>query len=280
MTSFKLTIAYDGTELIGWQRQAAGRSVQGLIEDALRVLDGRDVAVAGAGRTDAGVHALGQVASCSLERTIDAATLLRAVNAKLPPEVRIVTAEEAPSSFHARFAARSKSYRYYIWNGDVLSPFNRRYAWHLVGALDVEAMAHAAEFIEGQHDFAAFQTGGGDATMTVRRVFQSRLNCGLRSAECGVRNTGNHSALLNPRSVLESPPSALVTYDITGDGFLRHMVRAIVGSLVEVGRRRRPPEWVREVLTGADRRAAGPTAPPHGLFLVSVQYGNLLAGEP
>src|SRR2546428_10535594 len=133
MPTFKLTIAYDGTDLVGWQRQASGTSVQGLLESALRDLDGREVAVTGAGRTDAGVHALGQTASCALERTIAPGVLIRALNARLPAEVRVMDAIETPPAFHARFDARLKTYRYRIWNSDVISPFERRYAWHVPG---------------------------------------------------------------------------------------------------------------------------------------------------
>ena len=141
-TTFKLTVAYDGTGLVGWQRQASGISVQGLLEDALSDLDGRHVAVTGAGRTDAGVHARGQVASVSIERAIDGVSLMRAVNARLPPAVRVTSALEVPAAFHARFEARSKTYRYRIWNGDVMSPFERAYAWHVPApVLNVAGMA-------------------------------------------------------------------------------------------------------------------------------------------
>src|SRR5580765_1002785 len=137
MPTFKLTLAYDGTNYVGWQRQAAGTSVQGVIEDALRQLDGREVVLHGAGRTDAGVHALGQVASCALDRAIDADVLTRALNARLPADVRVVSTVTVAPDFHARFTARVKRYRYRIYNADVMNPFERRYAWHVFGALDV-----------------------------------------------------------------------------------------------------------------------------------------------
>jgi tRNA pseudouridine38-40 synthase len=277
MSSFKLTVAYDGTEFVGWQRQATGASVQGLIEDALRALDGRDVTVTGAGRTDAGVHALGQVAACSLVREIDAVTLARALNARLPPDVRVLAAVEVGPAFHPRFSARSKTYRYRIWNGEVASPFERRYAWHLVGALDVEAMTRAARLLEGAHDFAAFQASGSETKSTERRILALRIeDCGLRIASTNPVELNNHvrstnqSAILNPQSSMVSSP--LIAFEIEGEGFLRHMVRVIVGSLVEVGRGRRAPEWIGDVLASRDRATAGPTAPPHGLFLASVDY--------
>jgi tRNA pseudouridine38-40 synthase len=249
--SFKIIVAYEGTDYIGWQRQAAGTSIQGLLEDALREFGDGEIAVSGAGRTDAGVHAFAQVASFSLPRPIAGDVLVRALNAKLPEAVRVRSAAEVPASFHARFDARAKSYRYRIWNGDVLPPFERRYVWHVPGSLDVDAMRRAAALIEGEHDFAAFQSAGGDVTTTIRTVFASRLKV----------------------------DGALLAYDVTADGFLRHMVRAIAGSLVEIGRGREKPEWMTELLAARDRTAAGRTAPAHGLFLVSVEYADALAAE-
>src|SRR5262245_8840422 len=264
MPHFKLTLAYDGTDYVGWQRQASGTSIQGLVEDALRELDGRDVSVAGAGRTDAGVHALGQVASFSLARSIEATTVLRSLNAKLPPDVRVWSAEDVAPAFHARFDARSKTYRYRIWNAEVLNPFERRYVWHVVTPLDVDAMASAARLLEGTHDFAAFQGTGSDATTTVRTLFQSAIRTPQSTIQSAIR----------------TPQSAMVELVITGDGFLRHMVRAIVGSLVEVGRGRQPASWIGDVLASRRRELAGRTAPPHGLALVAVDYARTLAAEP
>ena len=250
MATFKITVAYDGAGYVGWQRQASGVSIQGLIEDALRALDGRDVAVAGAGRTDAGVHALGQVAAFTLAREMAPDTLARALNAHLPPAVRVLRAEEAPPAFHPRFGARAKTYRYQLWTGEVLSPFERGRAWHVPGVLDVEAMRAAAQTLAGRHDFAAFQGAGSEVATTEREIFESAI-CSLQSA--------------------------MLVYEVTGSGFLRHMVRNIVGSLVEVGRGRRPAAWIGDVLAARDRTAAGPTAPPQGLFLVRVEYSGALA---
>lgn len=250
LTHLKLTIAYDGTGLVGWQRQLSGPSVQGLLEDALAPLNGGPVTVTGAGRTDAGVHALGQVASCSLDRTIEPDAVVRAANMRLPRAVRVVRADVVRADFHARFRAVSKTYRYRIWNTEVLDPFERAYVWHVPHPrLDVDAMADAAGRLVGQHDFAAFQATGGDAETSVRSIHASTV---VRKGEWGA--------------------TSLVTYEVTGDGFLRHMVRAIVGSLVEVGRGRRPPEWMEAVLASRQRGRAGRTAPPTGLFLVGVQY--------
>ena len=247
MPHFKLTISYDGTSFVGWQRQASGASVQGLLEEALAELDGTPVTIAGAGRTDAGVHAIGQVASCFLNRAIEPATVLRAVNARLPDAVRVLNVVEAAPGFHARFHSTAKTYRYRIWNDAVLSPFERDYVWHVPSPLlDIDAMVEAAAVLEGRHDFAAFQTAGAETTTTERIVFFSR--------------------------VAASRP--LVTYEIRGNGFLRHMVRSIVGSLVEVARGRYPARWMKEVLESRARALAGPTAPAAGLFLVQVEYDD------
>ena len=261
MPTFKITLAYDGTDFVGWQRQATGVSIQGQLEDALKLLDERDVTVHGAGRTDAGVHARGQVASFTLARAVTADVVQRSLNANLPPAVRVLSAEDAPDDFHARFHARGKTYRYRLWNADVLDPFERRYAWHVYGALDVAAMQAAAALVKGTHDFAAFQGPKSEVKSTVRTIVTSRIEeCGMRIGEAGL-----HSAL-------RTPHSALVMYEITGGGFLRHMVRTIVGTLVEIGRGRRPVDWMNDVLASRDRTAAGQTAPAEGLFLVAVHY--------
>jgi tRNA pseudouridine38-40 synthase len=249
--SFKITVAYDGGPFVGWQRQASGTSIQGLIEEALRELDDRDVSVAGAGRTDAGVHAMAQVASFALVRDVAADVIVRSLNAKLPREIRVLTAEEVPASFHARFHAVAKAYRYRLWNADVLNPFERAYSWHVFGPLDLPAMAEAAQLVEGRHDFAAFQATGGK----------------LRTERLILRSTMTASS------------DGLITYDVTGNGFLRHMVRSIVGTLIEVGRGRRRPEWIRDVIASRDRAHAGQTAPAHGLFLVRVDYSDVQFGR-
>jgi tRNA pseudouridine38-40 synthase len=247
MPSFKIILAYDGTDFVGWQRQATGTSIQSLLEDAIHELDGRDVVVTGAGRTDAGVHALGQVAGFSLERSIETDVLVRALNARLPAAVRVLSAAKVPADFHARYAARVKTYRYRLWNAPVVSPFERRYVWRVLGDLDVEQMSAAARVLEGPHDFAAFQAAGSSTKTTTRIVSASRVG----------------------RNHRDRP---LVVYEITGDGFLRHMVRNIVGTLVEIGQGRRPIEWMTDVLNSRDRTRAGPTAPAEGLFLVRVVY--------
>ena len=269
MPHFRIVLAYDGTDYVGWQRQANGVSIQALIEDALHSIDGRAVAVAGAGRTDSGVHALGQVAAFTIERALSPDAVVRAINAHLPDAIRIMSADEVPPSFHPRFDAIAKTYRYRIWNGEIVSPFERRYAWHVTGALDVEAMGAAARSIEGRHDFAAFQAAGSDVATTVREVAESRV---LRIADCGLRNDCGLRIEDRGFPQIRTPHSALLAYEVTGTGFLRHMVRTIAGTLVEVGCGRRPVEWMADVLASHDRAAAGPTAPAAGLFLVRVDY--------
>ncbi|MGE0448250.1 MAG: tRNA pseudouridine(38-40) synthase TruA [Vicinamibacterales bacterium] len=250
MIHLKLTIAYDGTGLVGWQRQPTGTSVQGLLEDALAALEPSGVAVTGAGRTDAGVHALAQVASATLRRSISPDSVVRAVNMRLPPSVRVLRAEETPQGFHARFDAVSKTYRYRIANQPVASPFERLYAWHIPAPqLDEEAMAAAAARVVGRHDFAAFQGSRSHTTTTVRTVSSSRVEV-----------------------CRDAAGDRVICYEVCGDGFLRHMVRSIAGSLVAIGRGRRPPEWIDELLTSGRRSDVGRTAPACGLFLVGVAY--------
>ena len=244
MRTLKLTLAYDGTRFVGWQRQAEGESIQGILEGALARFEGGPVTVNGAGRTDAGVHAQGQVASVRVTFGHGAETLVRALNAQLPPEIRVLAVEEAADDFHARFSARAKTYRYQLRAGGVASPFDRAYVWTVPERLDVAAMQEAAAVLVGRHDFATFQSVGTHMPDTVRTLTTSE-----------VRREGD-----------------LLVYVVRGNGFLRHMVRAIVGTLVEVGRGWRPAGRMPAWLEGRRRGDAGATAPPHGLFLARVDY--------
>lgn len=249
--TLKLTLCYDGTAYVGWQRQPNGVSIQALIEDCLARIEGAPVTVIGAGRTDAGVHALAQVASVSVTTALAPLAIRRALNATLPADVRIILVEEAPADFHARFSARLKAYEYRIVNGDTIGPFDRRYAWHVTAPLDLDAMRQAAAVLVGTHDFAAFQASGGAVSTSRRTIDDSRIAAAEDATFAGVRRIG---------------------YEIRGDGFLRHMVRTIVGTLVDIGSGRWPASAMAEILASRDRSTAGPTAPAHGLFLVRVTY--------
>jgi len=255
----RMTLAYDGGRYVGWQRQANGPTVQAAVERALEALEGRPVAVVGAGRTDAGVHALGQVASATLAREIAPVALVKALNARLPDDIRVLTAADAPEGFNARFAAREKLYRYRIFNRAIGDPFERRYSWHVARPLDFDALADALAVVEGRHDFAAFQAAGSRVTSTVRTL-------------SGVSAQRTPWAPMRGAVEADRDEGGVVSLDFRGDGFLRHMVRNIVGSVVQVALGRRPAPWMAEVLASRDRRHAGPTAPPEGLFLVSVRY--------
>jgi tRNA pseudouridine38-40 synthase len=258
--TLKLVLAYDGTRFVGWQRQAEGISIQGLVEEALGRIEGRPVAVAGSGRTDAGVHALGQVASARLEHALPPADLLRALNAMLPAEVRVLSVDEAPDGFHARHSARAKTYRYLLAPAPA-GPFASRFAWVVPFDLDASAMQEAAGLLAGEHDFAAFQSTGTPVAHTRRHIFRSEVRVSPLDAVIGMG--------LAPPAL---PGARVLAFEVTADGFLRHMVRAIAGSLAEIGAGRHDPSWLGEVLRSGVRREAGPTAPACGLFLVGVGY--------
>ena len=255
MRNLKLTLAYDGTDYVGWQRQAAGRSIQGTLEAALAEIEGAPVTVVGAGRTDAGVHALAQVASVRMARDIEPRVLARALNAKLPADIRVLGADAVGAGFHARYSARSKTYRYCLSNGGVAAPFAARYAWRLAAPLHLDAMRAAGAQLRGRHDFAAFQSTGSQVRSTVRTISSLTID---RRPGCGAEGMTGGTGV------------ALLTVEVEGDGFLRHMVRAIVGTLVEVGRGRRAADDIASVLESKRRDRAGSTAPAHGLFLVRV----------
>ena len=251
-----LRVAYDGTAYAGWQRQANGVSIQGLLEDALASLVGGPVSVAGAGRTDAGVHADAQAAHVDVPDGIDANTVMRAGNARLPADVRIRRADVVADDFHARFSAVSKTYRYAWLVSHVGHPLLARTHHVVAPPIDLPAMAQAAARIVGTFDFRAFQSTGTAVTSTVRTV--TGVDLGVRPAA----DVGVH--LMDTERIVE--------LEIRGDGFLRHMVRAIAGTLLEVGYGRRAPEDMGRLLAGASRAEAGPSAPAHGLTLVQVEY--------
>jgi tRNA pseudouridine38-40 synthase len=253
--TLKLTLAYDGTEFSGWQRQASERTVQAVVEDTLAPIEKRAVVLTGAGRTDAGVHAAAQVASVTLESVIPAEELHRALNATLPGDVRIIAVEEAPPGFNARHDARLKTYHYSIWNGVSLPPSLRRYALHVPQHLAIDAMNDAAAVLVGEHDFASFQASGGDVKTTVRRVLGSVVREVDLSAFAAF-----------------APGDRLLRYEIAGTGFLRHMVRNLAGTLIEFGWRGKGAADMRPVVAARDRSRASATAPAHGLTLWKVEY--------
>jgi tRNA pseudouridine38-40 synthase len=273
MRTFKVTLSYDGTDFSGFQRQANARSVQAELEVALAAIEGKNVTVAGAGRTDSGVHALGQVASFELSSAIAESDLLRALNAKLPEDVRVLSAEVAAPGFHARFSARSKMYRYRISNTRVMSPFQRRFAWHISRNLDLAAMNEAARELLGEHDFSSFQATGAPSP---RNRSESRAAWLLGERERGgnTEKVKGTTRTMTRSGWTEEPLAGgrLLLYEVAGTGFLKYMVRAVVGTLIEVGDGRRTPASLRDLLDSRDRAAAGPTAPPMGLYLVRVDY--------
>ncbi len=242
MKNYRIVLAYDGTDFHGWQRQPDGRTVQGILEEAVRRVTQKRVVVHGAGRTDAGVHALGQVASFRGAFKLADEILLRALNAVLPEDVRIFSLDEAPAGFHARKSARSKVYRYRIVHAPQTSPLDRRYVLPWPYPLDLKAMREAARLFVRTDDFTAFSSNRDRSP--VRTVARSEI-----------RKMGPE-----------------IVYTIEAGGFLRYMVRTIVGTLLEVGRGRIPPAQVEEIFRRGDRTLAGPTAAAKGLTLVRVDY--------
>ncbi len=248
MRFLKLTIAYDGTDFAGWQVQPNERTVQQTLERAIASVTGEEVRATASGRTDAGVHAVGQVVSVALRSALPAETLCRALNANTPHDLVVMDVTEATEGFHAIRDATGKRYRYVIQDGRLKDLFSRAYAWHIPQPLDDNAMREAAALLVGRHDFASFEAAGSERKTTVRHV-----------TDLTVERTSENRF---PR----------ITIEIAADGFLYNMVRNIVGTLVEIGRGNQPVTWINDVLHAKDRKVAGPTAPPKGLFLVSVDY--------
>ena len=248
MPTIKLTLSYDGTDYAGWQFQPGQKTLQGTLQQTLEKITGEPIRVVGSGRTDAGVHAIGQVVSVETASHLTPDVLQKALNAELPRDMIVTSAMEAAPDFHAIRNARRKRYRYSIDDGPLPDVFERRYVWHCRSRLDVPAMQRAAQALCGTHDFASFESHGSERQSSVRTIFEIDVCRGeSRRANC-------------------------VTVDVEADGFLYNMVRTIVGSLVEIGRAARREPWLVEVLNAADRRAAGRTAPPHGLCLIKVDY--------
>jgi len=247
--TFRLVLEYDGRDFEGWQIQASGRNartVQGALTEALESVTQEPARVRGAGRTDSGVHAMAQVASARVATTLSPEQLARALNGRLPRDIAVRELVEVPQDWDALRAAKGKVYRYQLWNGETRSPLRaRRFHW-LRDPLDLPRMREAAEAFVGTHDFAALQGAGSDVKTTVRTVHSLQI---------------------------EGETGGEILIDVEGGGFLRHMVRNLVGTLIEIGRGRWPVSRAAEVLASLDRQEAGPTAPAEGLVLVEVRDG-------
>jgi tRNA pseudouridine38-40 synthase len=251
MRHFKLTLAYDGTEFHGWQMQANKPTIQGEMVNVLRRLTQENVQLHGAGRTDAGVHALGQVASFRTQSGLSAAEFQRALNALLPPTIRVVGAEEVGPDFHARWSALAKTYRYRLYRGKVLPPMLWRYVLHYPFPLDEDGMRKAAARFVGPHDFAAFAASSrseedDQERSTVREIYSAEL--------------------------LGSSDGEELAFTVRGRSFLRYMVRKMVGTLLDVGRGRLKPEDIERLYEIKDRSKSGPTVPPQGLWMLGVEH--------
>ncbi len=241
---YRAIVEYDGTRFCGWQTQANGPTIQAAIEDALQQVAGHPVRIFAAGRTDSGVHALGQVISFNLERDITARKLHRALNSLTPPAITLRTLDVASDDFDPRRMARRRAYVYRIWNTPYPSPFWQRFAWHVQRPLDLEAMQQAANDLLGDHDFESLRASTCDARTSVRRIFISQWQ----------------------------RDEQLLSYHIEATAFLRHMVRTIVGTLAEIGLGVRPVDDMPRLLAARDRGQAAATAPPEGLCLTRVDY--------
>ncbi|MGB6483688.1 MAG: tRNA pseudouridine(38-40) synthase TruA [Candidatus Acidiferrales bacterium] len=251
MRNIKLTLAYDGAKFHGWQIQPGVVTIQGSVTDAIRKITQEPVTIHGASRTDAGVHALGQVASFKTKSALTAEELQRALNALLPPAIRVVAAEEMGSDFHARWQAIEKTYHYRIFRGRVVAPFEYQRVLHYPYPLNEEAMVAAAKCFEGEHDFTSFAASSGSEEADkdrspVRTICRSELD--------------------------RRPEEQQIIYVVTGRSFLRYMVRKIVGTLLEVGRGKLRADDIPELFAMRDRSRSGPTAPPEGLYLVRLKY--------
>jgi tRNA pseudouridine38-40 synthase len=251
MQTIKLTIAYDGADFHGWQLQPGLPTIQGALQDAIRQITQEAITIHGASRTDAGVHALGQVAHFKTHSTLDAHEIQRGMNALLPPSVRIVAAQEVGHDFHSRWLAQGKTYRYRIYRGEVLPPFDHRRAFHYPWPLDEAAMSAAARAFEGRHDFTSFAASTGSEEDDKDRDMQRVI----------------HSS-----EIVREPDRDEISYVIRGRSFLRYMVRKIVGTLIEVGKGRLAPADIPQIFAARDRSRSGPTVPPEGLYLVALEY--------
>ncbi len=270
MRNIRLVVAYDGTDFHGWQKQPNARTVQGELEAAVERIIGERTKVWGSGRTDAGVHALNQVANFKTACRIPCSNLVEALNNLLPPTVRVKEASEVPEDFHARYHARSKTYRYRILQAPICPPFIWRFVCHYPYPLDRRRMAEAARWLVGQHDFTSFagsdvERGSGEPGGRLEHHEGAPLRGAAEGRGDMVREIFSSRLLWRPRT-------SMLIYEVRGSGFLHHMVRNLVGTLMEVGKGKLAPQDVRRILEARDRTLAGPTAPARGLCLVRVEY--------
>lgn len=269
--NLKVSIAYDGAEFHGWQVQPGLRTVQGTLADCLARITGETVLPQGSGRTDAGVHALAQVASFRLESPIPERNLIVALNDVLPPAVRITSVEAVHDNFHARHSAKAKTYRYRIYRRDICPPFLARYAFHDPYPMNEEALMRASEYIVGTHDFTSFAASDPDRSA---RIAESQIGTS-DGPETGENDAPDDLAPSNVRTIYSSQwirTNDELIYDVRGDGFLHHMVRNLVGTFLLVGKGTLKMTDVPAILQARNRSAAGPTAAACGLYLVSVEY--------
>jgi tRNA pseudouridine38-40 synthase len=277
MRNIRLLIAYDGTDFHGWQRQPNALTVQECLESAIERILGAKAQVWGSGRTDAGVHALKQVANFKTDCPIPCDNLVKALNDILPATVRVKDAHEVSAKFHARYDVRSKTYRYRILQAPVCSPFLWRFVWHCPFPLERKRMAEAARLFEGEHDFTSFAAVDASAAEEDRPGLSEDQNAPRRDRVSGCQPAARKVETEMVRRIFASrifcrPRTCLLVYEVTGNGFLHHMVRNIVGTLVEVGRGKLEPGDILRILEARDRTTAGPTAPAQGLCLVEVEY--------
>lgn len=260
--NLKLILSYDGSDFLGWQVQPDATTVQGTLAGAIGRVTGEKVLPQGSGRTDAGVHALAQVATFVTESGVPAANFVKALNDVLPPSVRVMEATEAPAEFHARHSARAKTYRYRIYRGAICPPFLARYVWHYPYPLEEAAMERAAGLVVGEHDFTSF------AAVDPERGDESSNH----EWPEGTRREGKASNLRRIFSSSWERNEDELIYTVRGSGFLHHMVRNLVGTFILVGKRSLPVEDLTRILEARNRSAAGATAPANGLYLVNVEY--------
>ena len=245
MRNIKLVIEYDGKEFNGWQKQPNKLNIQGTIEEAIKVITGEEVDLNASGRTDAGVHSLGQVANFKTNSNIPVDKIAIALNSNLKKSIRIISAEEVPEKFHSRLSCKKKTYRYIINNSECASAVYRNLETYIPQKLDIKRMKNAIKYFEGEHDFKAFRASGTSSKSSVRTIYKAEIY---------------------------EMPNNRIYIELTGNGFLYNMVRIIVGTLVEVGEGKIEPEDIKKIIESKDRNLAGKTLPPNGLYLMSVEY--------